>query len=152
MIVWSGWGFLVAVFFVVAFFIGIPVGVMVSPDQNIGMGVAAVVAGLLTGLASFLLARQIERGQGRAFIDEATQQRIVVRPSAGSLFFIPTRYWAYAAPVLGIALAAVVMTTPPVDAAVAETGEPAVVDAAPPPVAAPAVEAPVVAASAQQPT
>ncbi|RZJ04666.1 MAG: hypothetical protein EON89_06970 [Brevundimonas sp.] len=152
MIVWSGWGFLVAIFFVVAFMIGVPVGVMVSPDTNIGMGVAAVVAGLLTGLASFLLARQIERGQGRAFIDEATQQRIVVRPSAGSLFFIPTRYWAYVAPVVGIAFGALVMTTPPVDPAAAEAVEPAVVETAPRSAAAPVIAQPAATAPAQQPT
>lgn len=115
MIVWSGWGFLVAVFYVVGYLIGIPVGSMVSSDPNVATAVSFVIAGLLAGLGSFLLARQIEKGEGRAFIDEATQQRIVVRKHAGSLFFIPTRYWAYAGPVLGIAIAVLVMMTPPVD-------------------------------------
>lgn len=134
MIVWSGWGFLVAVFFVLGFAIGVPVGSLVSADPNTGMAVSVVVGGLLAGLASFLLARQIEKGEGRVFIDEATQQRIVVRKHAGSLFFIPTRYWAYVAPVLGIALAVVVLTTPPV--------EPATDPAAAPAAAAPIVAAP----------
>ena len=94
MIIWSGWGFLVAVFYVVGYLIGIPVGGLVSSDPNVATAVSFVIAGLLAGLGSFLLARQIEKGEGRAFIDEATKQRIVVRKSAGSLFFIPTRYWA----------------------------------------------------------
>ena len=115
MIIWSGWGFLVAVFYVVGYLIGIPVGGLVSSDPNVATAVSFVIAGLLAGLGSFLLARQIEKGEGRAFIDEATQQRIVVRKSAGSLFFIPTRYWAYAGPVLGIAIAVLIMMTPPVD-------------------------------------
>ena len=115
MIIWSGWGFLVAVFYVVGYLIGIPVGSLVSSDPNVATAVSFVIAGLLAGLGSFLLARQIEKGEGRAFIDEATQQRIVVRKSAGSLFFIPTRYWAYAGPVLGIAIAVLIMMTPPVD-------------------------------------
>jgi hypothetical protein len=112
-IVWSGWGALVAVFVVVGFFVGIPLGGLISPDQNIGMGVAFITSGLLAGVGSFFLARKIESGESRAFIDEKTQQRIVVRKSAGSLFFVPTRYWAYVAPVLGILLAVVVMLNPP---------------------------------------
>lgn len=112
MIIWSGWGFLVIVFFIIGSVIGMPVGSMVSSDPDISMGVAVVIGGLLGGLGSFLLARKIESGKGRAFIDEATQKRIVVKPQAGSLFFIPTRYWAYITPVLAIALAALVMTTP----------------------------------------
>ena len=91
MIVWSGWGFLVAVFFILAFFIGVPLGSLISSDENTSMAAAVMIAGLLAGLGSFLLARQIESKPGRTFIDEATQQRIEVRPSAGSLFFIPTR-------------------------------------------------------------
>ena len=126
MIIWSGWGFLVAVFYVVGFLIGMPVGSMVSDDPNTATAVSFVCAGLLAGLGSFLFARQIEKGEGRAFIDEATQQRIVVRKHAGSLFFIPTRYWAYVAPVVGIALAVLMMTTPPVDPV-----EPAAAQAAP---------------------
>jgi hypothetical protein len=95
-----------------------------------------VCAGLVAGLGSFLFARQVEKGEGRAFIDEATQQRIVVRKHAGSLFFIPTRYWAYVAPVLGIALAVLMMTTPPVEPVEPVTMEPAAATA-------PAGEAPV---------
>ncbi|NBW06767.1 MAG: hypothetical protein EBR82_01940 [Caulobacteraceae bacterium] len=111
-IVWSGWGALVAVFVVVGFFIGVPIGGLITPDENIGIGVAFITSGLLTGLGSFLLARKIESGESRAFIDEKTQERIVVRKSAGSLFFVPTRYWAYVAPVLGILLAVVMMMNP----------------------------------------
>ena len=102
------------------------------------MAVGVVIGGLLAGLGSFLLARQIEKGEGRVLIDEATQQRIVVRKHAGSLFFIPTRYWAYVAPVVGIAFAIVVMTTPP-------AGPVADADAAP------AAAAPVVAATTGNP-
>jgi hypothetical protein len=136
MIVWSGWGFLVAIFYVVGFLVGMPVGSMVSDDPNTATAVSFVLAGLFAGLGAFLLARQIEKGEGRAFIDEATQQRIVVRKHAGSLFFIPTRYWAYVAPVLGIGLAVLMMTTPPADSVVGEPGAAQ---------AAPVAEAPVVA-------
>lgn len=139
MIVWSGWGFLVAVFFVLGFAIGIPVGPLVSSDPDTAMAVSLLVGGLLAGLGSFLLARQIEKGEGRAFIDEATQQRIVVRKHAGSLFFIPTRYWAYIGPVVGIGLAVLVMTMPPVEPATVETAAPAAAE----PVVAPTGDQPV---------
>lgn len=109
MIIWSGWGILVLVFFVVGLFIGLPVGELISSDPDTSMAVAIVVSGLVAGLGSFLLAKKIESGEGRAFIDEATQQRIVVRKSAGSLFFIPTRWWAYAAPIVGILFAVLLM-------------------------------------------
>ncbi|MGV8928926.1 MAG: hypothetical protein ACOH1E_04185 [Brevundimonas sp.] len=128
MIVWSGWGFLVAVFFVLGFAIGIPVGSLVSNDPDTAMAVSVMCAGLVAGLGSFLLARQIEKGEGRAFIDEATQQRIVVRKHAGSLFFIPTRYWAYVAPVIGIGAAILVMTSPPVEPDPPEAATPALVE------------------------
>ncbi len=110
MIVWSGWGVLVAVFFAVGFFVGIPVSGMFGLESDAASGVTFIIAGLVAGLGSFLLARQLEKGEGRAYIDEATQQRIVVRPSAGSLFFIPTRYWAYVAPVVGILFGVLMMT------------------------------------------
>jgi hypothetical protein len=32
MIIWSGWGFLVNIFFLIGALIGLPVGAMVSPD------------------------------------------------------------------------------------------------------------------------
>ncbi|HWQ87829.1 hypothetical protein [Brevundimonas sp.] len=139
MIIWSGWGFLVVVFYLVGFLIGIPVGSLVSADPDTATAVSFICAGLLAGLGSFLLARQIEKGEGRAFIDEATQQRIVVRKHAGSLFFIPTRYWAYVAPVVGIGLAVLMLATPPVRPAPLETAAPAAAD----PVVAPTGDHPV---------
>jgi hypothetical protein len=111
-LIWSGWGILVLVFFIVGGLIGIPIASLFPQEGDVSVAVMMITAGLTAGLGSFFLARKIEGGQGRAFIDEATQQRIVVRPHAGSLFFIPTRYWAYVAPILGIALAVLMMMSP----------------------------------------
>jgi hypothetical protein len=111
---------------------------MVSDDPNTATAVSFICAGLVAGLGSFLFARQIDNGEGRAIKDQDTQQRIVVRKHDRSLFFVPTRYWAYVAPVLGIALAVLMMTTPPVDPV-----EPAAAEAAPASATAPAAEAPV---------
>jgi hypothetical protein len=119
MIVWSGWGFLVVIFFLVGCLIGIPVGALFPNDPDASVAATIITGGLVAGLGSFLLARKLESGPGRVFIDEATQQRIEVKRSAGSLFFIPTRWWAYVAPVLAILLAVLVMTAPASDEAVA---------------------------------
>lgn len=130
-LIWSGWGILVLVFFIVGGLIGIPLAGLFPQEGDIGPAVMFITGGLVAGLGSFFLARKIESGEARAFIDEKTGQRIVVRRNAGSLFFIPTRYWAYAAPIVGIALGALMMMSPS-DSATASTAEPA-----------PAVESPI---------
>ena len=133
MVIWSGWGFLVAIFFLVGCLIGMPVGALVSTDSDVNAAVMIVVGGLVAGLASFFFARTVAGGEGRAFIDEATGQRVVVRRTAGSLFFIPTRYWAYVAPVLAIALAVVMMMPTATDTVAAPAMEPATPAGAPAP-------------------
>ncbi len=126
MIIWSGWGILVLVFAVVGLVIGIPLGDAVTSDPDMAMAISIICAGLTMGLGSFLFARQMEKGTGRVFIDEQTGQRVVVGRSAGSLFFVPVRYWAYAGPVLAIVFAGLLMMNP------SESGAtPAVVDTAP---------------------
>lgn len=132
MIIWSGWGFLVAIFFLFGCLVGLPVGALFPTDPDVSAAATLIVGGLIAGLCSFFFARKIEGGEGRAFIDEATQQRIVVKKSAGSLFFIPTRYWAYVAPVLAIALAVVMMIPTATDTAAAPVAEAASVEAPPP--------------------
>ncbi|MBI2262791.1 MAG: hypothetical protein HYU62_14140 [Caulobacterales bacterium] len=132
MIIWSGWGFLVIFFFLLGALIGLPVGALFPTDPDASAAATLIVGGLVAGLCSFLFARKIEGGEGRAFIDEATQQRIVVKRSAGSLFFIPTRYWAYVAPVLAIALAGVMMMPTATDTAAAAPVETAPADASAP--------------------
>lgn len=132
MIVWSGWGFLVIFFFLGGCVVGIPVGALFPDDPDASLAATLITAGLIAGLASFLFARKIEGGEGRAFIDEATGQRIVVKRSAGSLFFIPTRYWAYVAPVATIALAVLMMAPTATDSAAAPVADTAVAAASAP--------------------
>lgn len=129
MIVWSGWGIIVPVFIIIAFLVSAPVAGLVTSDADLMMAISTIVAGLLAGLATFLTARKLEAGEGRAFIDEATQQRIVVRRSAGSLFFIPTRYWAYIIPIAAVVLAIVSVSAVSSPAAAdVEMSAPAVAD------------------------
>lgn len=126
MIIWSGWGILVLVFAVVGLLIGIPLSSAITSDPDMGMAISIICAGLTMGLGSFLFARQMEKGTGRVFIDEQTGQRVVMGRSAGSLFFVPVRYWAYAGPVLAIVFAALLMMNPS-----GSEASPTVADAAP---------------------
>lgn len=110
MIIWSGWGFLVVVFAAVGLFAGVFISSLVPGAHNVQMATGMVAGGLLAGGATLLLARWRESKPGRSFTDNATGEQVRVRPSAGSLFFIPTRIWAYILPLVGLFFAWAVYT------------------------------------------
>lgn len=111
MIIWSGWGILTVAFG----FIGLVAAVMgvqalanglhlaqpVEPTISLALGM------LLAAGQNHLFTKWREKGEPRVFIDEATGQRIEVHPTAGSLFFIPMRYWTWIALVLAGLLAVI---------------------------------------------
>jgi hypothetical protein len=105
MIIWSGWGILTVLFAL----IGVVAAVMGAEAIASGLHLAqpldsslSIATGLLlTAAMNHLFTQWRERGEPRVFIDEATGQRIEVRATAGSLFFIPMRYWTWIA--LGLA-------------------------------------------------
>ena len=105
MIIWSGWGILVPVVAIIGFMVGIPVGVAVSGgDTHLGVIIGFVVGGLLSGVGIFALAKAIEQGTEHRYTDHLNGRLVVIRGNAGSLFFIPSRFWAFIVPVLGIAM------------------------------------------------
>jgi hypothetical protein len=97
MIIWSGWGIVVVLIGAIGLLVGVSAGSTFAawlphgPAQSLGV----MVGGLLASSGIYFFAKWRESGEGRVFIDEASGQRIEVRPSAGSLFFIPTRYWTW---------------------------------------------------------
>lgn len=99
MIVWSGWGIMVLVIGAIGLVVGVMAADTLSETFGLAYGPAqsggVAVGGLLAASGIFLFGRWRESGEARVFIDEATGQRIEVRPNAGSLFFIPTRYWTW---------------------------------------------------------
>jgi len=107
MLIWSGWGIGV----VLIDFIGLIVGVSAAgaferwlaygPAQSAGIA----VGGVLAAIGVYFYAKWREGGEARVFIDEASGQRFEVRPNAGSLFFIPTRYWTWVTLVLTVMFA-----------------------------------------------
>lgn len=108
MIIWSGWGILVVAFGFIGLLVGVAGAQALENALNLAEPLASTVplaAGLLlTAGQTHLFTRWRERGETRVLIDEATGQRYEVRPNAGSLFFIPMRYWTW----IALALAGIV--------------------------------------------
>ncbi len=90
MIVWSGWGVLVALFAVAAVMVGALVERAVPGLKGYGMVAAPFLAALLT----FGLAKGLSRKGDRVLLDPQTGQQVVLR-RGDSLFFIPVRAWTY---------------------------------------------------------
>lgn len=99
--VWSGWGIQVPLYVVLAFFLAMFGLSPLHLSEDMGMAASVALAGALAGGAIYFTARWQESKPGRDFIDAATNERFTVKPSAGSFFFIPTRYWAFIIPLLG---------------------------------------------------
>ena len=97
MIIWSGWGIVVVLIGAVGLFVGVGAAnsleawLPYGPAQSVGI----VLGGILAASGIYFFAQWRESGESRVFIDEASGQRIEVRQSAGSLFFIPTRFWTW---------------------------------------------------------
>lgn len=95
MIIWSGWGILVPLYAVIGMVVGVAstsaFGVPSPWDGAIGFTLAGAVA----AAATFFTARKLDAREGRVLLDERTGQRVLLKPSAGSFFFIPTRYWTW---------------------------------------------------------
>lgn len=110
--VWSGWGIQVPLYVVLAFFLA-TLG-LTPLHLTAGLETAASIglAGALSGGAIYLTAMKLESRPGRDFIDAQTNQRFTVKPSAGSFFFIPTRYWAFIVPLLAFLFAGFGMMNP----------------------------------------
>ena len=74
-------------------------------EGTLGMqALTATVAGLSSAGVVWFASKKLEERPGRVFIDKATGQEIKVGASAGSFFFIPTRYWTYILLTIGLAM------------------------------------------------
>ncbi|HYD87267.1 MAG TPA: hypothetical protein VEA80_07320 [Vitreimonas sp.] len=115
MLIWSGWGIMVVVFVAIGLFVTFGAADVLEqwlpygPAQSVG----TLIGGLLATTGVYLFARWREQGEGRVFVDEATGERIEVRPSAGSLFFIPTRFWTWIVLALTLGIAALAFNSTP---------------------------------------
>jgi hypothetical protein len=101
-IVWSGWGILVPLYVVVVFFVT-ALGMAPLPlPENVKISLGFALTGLLAAAALYFTVKKLESREGREYIDAKTGQHFMVRPSAGSFFFVPSRYWVYVVAALGV--------------------------------------------------
>ena len=106
-IIWRGWGILVPVFAFLGFLIGTGISSqVVRGDKHMADAVMFAVGGVTAGVGIWLAASRLESRPGRVLIDKASGREFKVGASAGSLFFIPTRYWALIVPGLSLLAAA----------------------------------------------
>ncbi len=109
-IVWRGLGILVPLFTVAAFIAGVVLAGVLKAQfgfpEHVESAIGLGLAGLLAGGGLLLVATRIESKPGRVLIDAATNRQFTVKPSAGSFFFVPTRYWAYIVGLVGLVAAA----------------------------------------------
>lgn len=111
--VWSGWGIQVPLYVVLAFFLAFLGLAPFHLTEDLAVGVAMALTGAVAGGAVYFTARWLESKPGREFIDAKTNERFTVKPSAGSFFFIPTRYWAFIVPLLGFVFGGAMIMSPP---------------------------------------
>lgn len=107
MLIWSGWGIIVVVF--AALGLLLTFGVTDVLQEWLSYGPAGSVGFLIGGAAAalgiHLVANWREGGGARADLHERPGEPIEARRSAGSLFFIPTRFWSWIVFVLFLAVA-----------------------------------------------
>jgi hypothetical protein len=103
MIIWRGWGFLVAVFAFGASLVTELVTESMTGDDHFyqreawPLALACVVAGIVT----WFVGKKLQARGARVVIDKATGQELTIGDSH-TFFFVPMHYWA----VVLIALAA----------------------------------------------
>src|SRR5262245_41332068 len=106
MIIWSGWGFLVAVIaFACLFGANYIVNSAMQDDTYYQTnGWPKLVAFVVAAIITWPVGRLINRKRAeRELIDPDTRERVILTSGGGhSLFFIPMEYWAVIFLVLGV--------------------------------------------------
>ncbi len=104
MIIWSGFGFVVAVFVLAA-----SLFCNAIVDASLGAGYYSAhhwtigISMLLAGALCALYGLKLRKGGSRELVDAQTGERVVLRRSH-TMFFIPVHLWAFVLGAIGIAL------------------------------------------------
>jgi hypothetical protein len=104
-IIWRGWGIIVPGLLFLALIAAGAINSALSVPTKFYQGGVALLCGLAAAVAIWLIARRLEARPGRVLIDKATGREFKVGASAGSFFFIPTRYWAFISAGLALLMA-----------------------------------------------
>jgi hypothetical protein len=105
MLVWRGAGIFAAIIMVVTIFGAHWGAQQAAPGARLIDAGAVGAGGLVGGLVIWFMAKALESGPARVLVDRATSQEVTIKPDAGSLFFIPTKYWAFFSVLAGLAAA-----------------------------------------------
>ncbi len=106
MLIWSRWGILLVPIAVIGVFAASMIGAglrSLTPDIA-GQALVAettgafLVGGFIAGGLAWLLHSWQAGKPSRTLVDPNTGQQFEIRQTAGSLFFIPVRYWAFILP------------------------------------------------------
>lgn len=100
-IFWRGRGYVAALAALLAFMAATLV-IQSAKLPELWSSVVYTAAMSIAGVALWFYTQRIEDRPPRILIEKATGREITVRRSAGSLFFIPTRYWPYILPGLAV--------------------------------------------------
>lgn len=104
MIIWSGWGFLVAVFvFGCSLVMEILVRSITGNENYYQQAIWPLAFALvLSGVISWFLGKRLNKPNDRNLIDKETGEEVILKKAKHKLFFIPMEYWG---PILiGIAI------------------------------------------------
>jgi hypothetical protein len=106
MIIWRGFGFLVAIIGLATLAIAEKISERITGDQQFYQhhGWVALAGMLVAAALTYGLHRLLVLQKGRAVIDKETGQEIVLR-SNHSLFFVPVQLWPVIFVVLGLVFA-----------------------------------------------
>ena len=106
MIIWSGFGFLVAVIGFMSLVFTELVSEKITGDDQFYQqhGWVMLVGMLVAGALTYGLHRLLLLQKGRVVIDKETGQEVVLR-SDHSLFFIPVKWWPVVFAALGVVFA-----------------------------------------------
>lgn len=100
MIIWSGWGFLVAIIVIINTLLGKAIFGSITGDatyfQDHSWPMAVMF--IISGVMSWYLGKYINKPDGKVYIDTETGEKVMFNKKH-SLFFIKMEYWG---PILGV--------------------------------------------------
>ncbi|PEW71395.1 UNVERIFIED_ORG: hypothetical protein EDC93_103606 [Bacillus cereus] len=100
MIIWSGWGFLVAIIVIINTLLGKVIFGSITGDatyfQDHSWPMAIML--IISGVMSWYLGKYINKPNGKVYIDAETGEKVMFNKKH-SLFFIKMEYWG---PILGV--------------------------------------------------
>lgn len=112
MLMWRGWGIVVAGIALAAFFVGGMAGEALGADGR--WTVAAAGACLIpAGVGTWFLGKRMNRNSVRELIDPKTGQPVLIR-NDHSLFFLPVEWWGPIMVVVGVVVLVAGIVSPSV--------------------------------------